>query len=345
MRKSQHDTEKEMLRLLEKPVGTQRLVNEYIQLYNQFIDDNPDMIENAETKAEMHKRVEDLCGKLLAISGQLQQFALEQREKVIASGALEFQLESLLVILQSLLQTETDRYRCFVKFAEDFYAAKNGLPLFEIEEDSLYAAIIDSDHLPPVEDPGAGSSPRLTALCQGALAALSRDTARGKKDPKPRPELKDAQFGQLVAIEKELLKWRVGMVREWGERRLKEIRGSYMLLYGRLQEWVRVRIKTGRDAIAKLALQLREAIEDERKLQDELRLKGMDVVRDTRFAYFLAPPPPPLSKLESRHEYEFTIGQLRLLLRDLRLLADADGTIELCLLVTFFLKRAVRFFC
>ena len=87
--------QKDMLTLLEKPQPRQKLIDEYIRIYNQFLDDNLDMIEDPETKMEMHQRIEDLCTKLFELVEDLQKTSLTKRESIMKSGWAEYQLESL----------------------------------------------------------------------------------------------------------------------------------------------------------------------------------------------------------------------------------------------------------
>lgn len=357
---------KEMLVFLEKPQYKSRVIDEYITTYNKFLDDNLDMIEDPETKCEMHQRVEDLSGKLLDLIDQLQKTAQEQREKVMTSGWAEYQLESLLVYGQSLMQTEINRYRCFIKFAEDYHAAKDGMTLQEIAEDSLFTPIIDGTSLPPVEDQATNTFPRLEALYQSAMAIITGEAVNlgaGAKDPKGKKDVKkevkkeakkkkedeekekkveeNKELAALINNEKGILKFRLTMIKSWCEKRLKEIKESCKTLYDRLLDWIRVTIKCQKEAINQVSLQLKEAIEEERKVQEELSLKSFDLIRDQKFLYFIYPPPKLLPAIEIPLDHRFTIAQLKLIIQELRFLTNATGSIELCLLIALFTKKTV----
>ena len=364
MKMTTNNVQKDMLVFLERPQEKQQLVDEYIDVYNKFIDENTDMIEDVDTKREMHQRVEDLCGKLFDLIEQLQKSALEQREQVMKSGWAEYQLESLLVYTQSLMQTEVDRYRCFVKFAEDYYAAKDGLAMQEVSEEALFAAIVDGANLPEVEDVEAGNFPRLEALFQSAMAVLTGETvvmggakdAKGRKDAKKEAK-KDAgkkkkeaetkvveENKELTALrenEKNILRFRLAVLKEFSERRLKEIRSDSKQLYQRLHDWIRVTIKCQREATNQLSMQLRDAIEEERKIQEELRMKSIDLVRDGKALYFIVPPPKPLPAIELPTESRFTVAQLHSLIEDLRMLCNSEGLIDLGLLIAMLSKKTV----
>lgn len=363
-----NEIQKDMLVFLEQPQDKQKLINEYIETYNKFIDDNLDMIEDSETKMEMHQRVEDLSAKLTVILEDLQKSALDKRERVMNSGWTEYQLEKLMLYVQALMQIEANRYRSFVNFAEDFYAAKDGQALKEVADDVLFAPIIDPRSLPEVEDQVAGTFPRLEALYQSLISILTGEPvaisggakdSKGKKDQKKevkkdagkkkkededkdkKPDENNKELATLKENEKKILKYRVEMIKEWAERGLKEIRMSSKQLYEKLQDWVRVTIKCEREIIKQLSLQLREAIEGEKKIQEELSIKSFDLIRDGKFLYFIVPPPKPLPGIEIPQEDRFTITQLLLILKDFKLLVNSNGLLELDIVIALFTKKMV----
>ena len=59
--------ERKFLEFLQKHDDRFNIVLHFQENYNQFIDKNPDMIEELATKEEMHQRVEDLWNQLLDI--------------------------------------------------------------------------------------------------------------------------------------------------------------------------------------------------------------------------------------------------------------------------------------
>jgi ATP-dependent Clp protease ATP-binding subunit ClpA len=351
-----------MLTLLEKPQPRQKLIDEYIQTYNQFLDDNLDMIEDPETKMEMHQRVEDLCGKLIELVEDLQKISLTKREAIMKSGWAEYQLESLLTYAQSLMQAEVNRYRAFNRFAEDFYSTKDSRPMVELTEETLFDTIVDSNTLPPVEYEGEDCQ-RLDFLYQSAMGVVTGEMPVAAKDVKGRKEAKkevkklskkeakkkeeeavveeNKELTALVEAEKSILKYRLGMIKEWTERRVKEIRGICKLLYDRLVDWIRMTIKCQREAINQLSMRLREAIEEERKIQKEIRMKSFDLIMDEKFLYFIIPPPKLLPGIEAVLDSRFSIAQLVNLLQNLKLITKPNGFIDLGLLISLLTKQTV----
>lgn len=366
-----NEIQKEMLTFLEQPQDKQKLIDEYIMGYNKFIDDNLDMIEDLETKMEMHQRVEDLSAKFTNMLDELQKNALEKREKVMNSGWAEFQLEKLMIFVQNLMQTEVNRYRSFINFAEDYHSGKEGDALQDVVEESLFAPIADPSNLPLVEDKEAGTFPRLDNLYQSSISILTGEAvsassggggkeAKGKKETKKdakkdagkkkkdeeekekKPEEQNKEVSTLIENEKKILKYRLVMIKNWAEKGLKEIKENAKHLYEKLSDWIRVTMKCEREAVNQLSLQLRDAIEGERKIQEELRVKGFDLIRDGKFLYFIVPPPKLLPGIEIPREDRFTISQLLSLLKDLKLLVNASGQLDLGLVIALLTKKTVR---
>lgn len=362
--KDTNSYQNDMLALLEKPQPRQKLIDEYIQIYNQFLDDNIDMIEDPETKMEMHQRVEDLCAKLIELVDDLQKTSLAKRESIMKSGWAEYQLESVLANTQSLMQSEVNRYRSFNRFAEDFYAARDGKPMLDTTEETLFEPIVDGATLPPVEFEGE-DCPRLDFIYQSAMGVVTgempvaaKDTKGkkevkkevkkiAKKDPKKKeeelaPVEENKELTALIEAEKNILKYRLGMIKEWSEKRVKEIRDTCKSLYSKLVDWIRVTIKCQREAINQLSMRLREAIEEERKIQKEIRMKSFDLIMDEKFLYFIIPPPKPLPAIEAVLDSRFSIAQLHNLLLNLKLIAEPNGAIDLGLLISLLTKKTVR---
>ena len=63
---------------------------------------------------------------------------------------------------------------------------------------------------------------------------------------------------------------------------------------------------------------IKEHVEDEKKMQNELRLKFMDFCIDTKIKYYIDPPPEKLPQMEEVRPDRFNIKQLNSLLADLR---------------------------
>ena len=55
------------MKVLNLPNLLQSLIQEFQKTYNTFLEENPDMIEDAAVREEMHQRVDDLQDKLCEV--------------------------------------------------------------------------------------------------------------------------------------------------------------------------------------------------------------------------------------------------------------------------------------
>ena len=79
-------------------------------------------------------------------------------------------------------------------------------------------------------------------------------------------------------------------------------------MYQKLDDWIAVPSKAENDAIDEVCDVIKEAIEDQGKIQDELRIKFMDFFVDKGILNFIEPPPEKLAAME---EALFTVWYVR----------------------------------
>lgn len=63
--------------------------------YNLFVSENKDMVEQGQTKEELHQRVDDLEDKLISIIDSKKNDAEEEKNNFVNSGWLESETEFL----------------------------------------------------------------------------------------------------------------------------------------------------------------------------------------------------------------------------------------------------------
>jgi len=95
-------------------------------------------------------------------------------------------------------------------------------------------------------------------------------------------------------------------------------------MYQKLDDWIAVSSKAENDAIDEVCDVVKEAIEDQGKIQDELRVKFMDFVVDSGILNYIEPPPEKLAAMEEAKAERFNIPQLRALIEELQALADGE---------------------
>lgn len=91
--------------------GKQQVLDKFIEEFNQFSDDYPDMREDDQTKEELHQRVDILSDELWEIAEERKEQAVEERKKIMESGWVEYSLEYLTTCAQQMMQSEIDKFK------------------------------------------------------------------------------------------------------------------------------------------------------------------------------------------------------------------------------------------
>lgn len=172
-------------------------------------------------------------------------------------------------------------------------------------------------------------------LAQAAAADAGKKG--GKKDAKKggaaeaeeaKPEsiyVKDMK--EAIKVEKSILRFRLAQIRNWALMRLKHQRELSLKIYQKLDDWISVASKAENDAIEEVCDVLKEAIEEQTKIQDELRINFMDFFADKSILNFIEPPPEKFAAMEEADEGKFNIPQLQGLIKELEMLADQEGKV------------------
>lgn len=88
------------------------------------------------------------------------------------------------------------------------------------------------------------------------------------------------------------------------------MRQKAIKVYTKLDDWIHVSNKTENDAVEEMSIVIKTAIEEERKIQDELRIKFMDFCVDEKIMNYIEPPPEKLPPMEESRTDRFSIRQL-----------------------------------
>ena len=78
-------------------------------------------------------------------------------------------------------------------------------------------------------------------------------------------------------------------------------------MYKKFDDWIQVAAKTEMDTIDELCTVIKRAIEDESKIQLELRIQFMDFTVDSTVFNYIDPPVPKLEALEEYRTDRFSI--------------------------------------
>jgi hypothetical protein len=96
---------------------------------------------------------------------------------------------------------------------------------------------------------------------------------------------------EAIKTEKAIYRYRLTLIRNWTLQRLREMRAKCMKVYQKLDDWILVAVKTENEAVDEMCVVIKRAIEEETKIQDELRIKFMDFCVDEKIMNYIVPPP------------------------------------------------------
>ena len=115
------------------------------------------------------------------------------------------------------------------------------------------------------------------------------------------------EMREAIKVEKSILRFRLAQVRNWALKGLKRQRELSLKMYQKLDDWIAVSSKAENDAIDEVCDVVKEAIEEQGKIQDELRIKFMDFFVDKGILNFIEPPPEKLAEMEEAQDGKFNI--------------------------------------
>ncbi len=342
---------------LERLDHKQEILDAFVAQFNAFSDEYPDLREDEQTKEELHQRTDVLSDELWEIVEERREQNIEERRKVMEAGQVEFGLEFLTLSAQQLMQAELDRFKVSIQIIHDYYHAVEEKNTPELTAPACVELHFEGDEMPPVEAvpegadrsaPDSYTYPRLEkllamALRMQAVPDVTQQVAAAAADKKGKPakgkaaaaveeekSVEESAFAremkEAVKVEKSILRFRLVQIRNWSLQRLQETRRQALRLYKKLEDWVQVAQRAEMDAIEEMSAVIKTAIEDETKIQSELRIRFMDFTVDRATLNFITPQPPKLEALEEFREDRFTIPQLQALLAEMSLVGAAAGS-------------------
>lgn len=169
---------------LSKPDNKQDKLDHFIESFNKFTEEFPELRPDEQTKEELNNRCDLLNEDFWDIIEANKEAAIEERARIIGSGWIEHELQQLTIRAQQFIGSEVKRCISSLNFIHGFFMAKkNQKPLDQYEnmfpqkyslslfdESSDQGGQID---LPKVEDSeDANNFPLLNAIFAKGLGLV-----------------------------------------------------------------------------------------------------------------------------------------------------------------------------
>lgn len=164
------EIQRRFLEILQRFDNRQAYVLTFQENYNNFIDSNKDMIEEAATKEEMHQRAEDLHEILFELVENKRDEVLEERKNVMSSGFIESEMELFVNFIQAMMQNEMFRSFRSLQIINDFYALTERKDIPDYPE--YFSSILNGNYEALAvenEENGVVGYPRVEKIINDAL--------------------------------------------------------------------------------------------------------------------------------------------------------------------------------
>eukprot|EP00397_Hematodinium_sp_SG-2012_P003313 GEMP01003321.1.p1 GENE.GEMP01003321.1~~GEMP01003321.1.p1 ORF type:complete len:1399 (+),score=339.07 GEMP01003321.1:334-4197(+) len=290
-----------MCEFLQRPHDFESRINAFVRKYNAFLDEYPEMSSQKDTKDEMHKRISLLRDEIKLLCAQRRTECAEARTAVMESQFIEMNKEIVARQAARLFHLEGERYRATCRLLSDSYHSILGenLPdeLEPPERPDFFANGVREFN----EEENVYKYPFLEALNQFARSLLwpHEELANQDKEMKGLTEQQYVDFQKALLCERFLYLQCTARIETWTLKRFAELDVSANRLYESMERWIDLRENSERLAVGEVIIYLRSLVEQEKRIEHQIRITGCKVVHEHQVRlYERHIPPPPRVKEE-----------------------------------------------
>lgn len=319
------------IKFLYRPSPKTSVTLDFQLAYNQFVDENPDMLEDPRCLEELHQRVDDLCNRLCDINDQRVQEAETEYAEMIEGEGVVTSLHTFVSVAIEMMQEEVNRFQLATLVLEDYYQMKQGLPLKGVLDQT--PTLID------LEEPSPGE--RLNKALERAMkvTALVHEEiidpkAKKKEEKKPPAKGKGAapvvveeeivrqgplqeELNQALKVEEDIFKFRVQRIAKSVETLMSESKPMWDAICEKMRSWIRIFAQSENQVVTELSNYLRSTVEVRGKLQPLILMNLLEVKIDKDWLVYMDPPPEFGPPKEIKYPDRFSITQLESLVDEL----------------------------
>lgn len=269
---------------LLKPDAKQEKLDHFIESFNRFTDEFPELRPDEQTKEELNNRCDMLNEELWDILEANKEAAIEERKRLMTSGWVEHELQQLTIKAQQLISYEIRRCISSLNFIHVYFIAKKAEKQIEECENRFpqkYSLSLldesetdgEQNKLPNVEDENKpGTFPLLNAIFTKGLGIL-REIEAGVSVYDP----SEIEVIDAVRKEQNILAYRIFAIRNWAINGLKDIRLKINEVYDVLDEWIVIHVKNENEVVNECIKVIRDVIETNEALDTNLAITSRDI--------------------------------------------------------------------
>lgn len=204
------DIQKKYQDFLEREDNKQVKVNDFIDSFNKFSEEFPDLRQDQQTKEELMNRVNSLSLELWGIIESRKDESVREQKRIMENGWIELEMRKLIKYAVKLVQSEIDKYQTVVHVVVGQETGDS------VNIENQFIKLVD-EGIMPLE---AGSSPILNRIYLYIIKYVqsnNNSSLLSSVDEKQRT---------MLNTERENMLFRLNMVKNWVTYKLFEFKES-----------------------------------------------------------------------------------------------------------------------
>lgn len=265
-----------------------------------------------------------------------------------------------------MVMREHSRHQTVSLVLADYYQLVQGKEVAEHQLDNMRQVNIAALKELPVQDPEQDNQwPRLNRLFEEAAKKHSAEEEEalkieaekkakgGKKEVKKDPKKGDVVATQeneggsemdkekevVLEVQQQVFKNRLSALKSMGQEILEKMKMENCGVLFKLEDWVEYCFSVESSMIEHLGTIFRDAIEEEKKVQNEVRVQAFQVITSGQTLNFVTQPPVVHPAREKQKQARFTISQMYLFIEDIKQMAYDSLFIDNNSLLAYLLNK------
>ena len=221
-----NNCQRQFIEFLERPSESQEKVNEFVNSFNHFSMEYPDLRSDEQTKEELLNRLERLSNNLWDITNARKEEALEKVNDMQQHGWNLVEMKHVIKNMATLIEVEIK------KLSAVYQICMKSEPPVELDAEIATKKLLERGVSP--YDSKQGTSP---ALEQVLANLMSKAYELVYKNPNVTQVFAEEQ-GQVLKNEFAIFLYRLSMVHTWALVNLQEIHTNATKVYNKLDDWI-----------------------------------------------------------------------------------------------------------
>ena len=257
------ETKADFKGFLNKPDGKQEKLEHFIESFNKFTEEFPELRPDEQTKEELNNRCDMLNDDFWEIIEQNKDLAIAERQRIMELGWIDHETQQLILKAQQFINFEIKRCTDTMSFIHDFYLSKKAeKPLNEYE--GIKLSLLDQSNARSEVSEVTNIEKEMISKTLGIISEV--DAIIEKQDPS------DFEIIEAFKRERSILLFRICAIRNWTINGLKDIKIKINEMYNQLDDWIVAHVKQENLSVNETVSKIREVIESIDPLEPDFKI-------------------------------------------------------------------------